>query len=928
MDALDRSDATLTFLFSDIEGSTRLEQQVGTTAYATLRERHRALLRAAFDACGGEEQGTEGDSFFVVFGTARAALTAAAAAQRAVGAEPWPVESPIRVRMGVHSGEARSAGGSLVGIDINRAARIAAAAHGGQVLVSDTTRALVRDEALGAMAFHDLGVHRLKDLVQPEHLHQLLADGLRTEFPVPRSLDARVVKLPAQLTSFVGREVDLGAAGRLLAEHRLVTLTGPGGTGKTRLAIQLAAQGADAFSDGVYFSALDAVRDPGLVASQIAACVGLVETGNRPSRDLLVEWLGSKSVLIVLDNFEQIIEAAPLAADLLRSAPGLKLLVTSRAPLRISGEHEYPVMGLPAPLDPTRLTALERAQLPSGERNLGADALEAYESVRLFIARATAVRPGFAVTNDNAAAVAAICARLRGMPLAIELAAARVRLLGPEAILARLSDQLATLAGGSRDLPERQQTLRGAIAWSYDLLDEPDRRLLERLSVFRGGIDVAAAEDVCGPASALGRDVIDGLSELADHSLLRVLDGPDLRFAMLETIREYAGEMLDGRPEAADIRARFRAWFLDLARSAQPELSGDGQRAWLDRLDLEHDNLRAAMDRAAADADASTAIGLGFQLWRFWQKRGHLMEARLRLDAMAAAPWSSAAPELRARLMEALGGVMWWQGEIGAMRGPYGDAVELWRAAGDRRELANALYNYSFCYSFQAGMGPVAETDPDGVGWASLEEALALYRELGDDRGEANVLWGMGNHEYFGAAPGFGYEALEAARQIHRRTGDRTMEAWSLHMLGLALIQEGDLGGARDLLGQSLAHFQRSGDIAGMTLVLGDFASLAAARGDAHRAARIWGAARSLTTTTGTGLASFVDQSFDHLQRPTVHGMLEAAEVERLAVEGAAMTVDEAVAYALADDGSAATGGSASVRGRRSRPGPGAPAGP
>jgi predicted ATPase/class 3 adenylate cyclase len=905
MDALARPDSTLTFLFSDIEGSTRLEQEVGTAAYAVLRERHRELLRTAFSACAGEEQGTEGDSFFVVFATARAALAAAVAAQRALAAEPWPAGSPVRVRMGVHSGEARTAGGSLVGLDINRAARIAGAAHGGQVLVSETTRTLAHGDAgdgvPGGLAFRDLGEHRLKDLPAPEHLHQLLADGLRVEFPVIRSLDARVVSLPVQLTSFVGREEDLEAAGSLLAGTRLLTLTGPGGTGKTRLSIELASRHAGDFADGVYFAALDAVRDPGLVPSQIAGCVGLVEGGGRSSRDVLVDWLGTRSVLLVLDNFEQVLDAAPLVTDLLRSAPALKIVVTSRAPLRISGEHEYPVPGLPVPVDPEGLTALERARLHGADRHLATDALEAYESVRLFIVRATAVRPDFTVTNDNAAAVAAICARLRGMPLAIELAAARVRLLGPEAILARLTDQLATLAGGGRDVPERQQTLRGAIAWSYDLLDEPGRRLLERLSVFRGGIDLEAAGTVCGPASELGGDVLDGLSALADHSLLRALDGPEPRFAMLDTIREYAGGMLDLRPEAHEIRLRFRAWCLDLAQRAAPHLAGDDQRAWLDHLEAEHDNLRAAIDRASADGDAETAIGLGFALWRFWQQRGYLVEARRRLDAMAAAPWSHRSPALRARLMEALGGVLWWQGDMDAMRRAYGEAVELWRADGDRGELANALYNNSFGFSFQASDGSIANTDPDGIGWASLQEALALYRELGDERGEANVLWGMGNHQYFAGAPDYGSAELEASRQLHHKLGNRTMEAWALHELGLARIQLGDLDGARELLGQSLDHFRRSGDIAGLTLLLDDFASLAAARGEAERAARIWGAARSLTATTGAGLASFVDQEFDHLKRPTVRGMLDEAEVARYAAEGAAMTVDEAAAYALGE---------------------------
>ncbi len=902
MDPLDLSEATLTFLFSDIEGSTRLEQEIGTRTYAELRERHRELLRAAFATCGGEEQGTEGDSFFVVFRTARGALTAALASQRAIAAEPWPSEAMIRVRMGIHSGEARAAGGSLVGIDINRAARIAGVACGGQILVSDVTWALVHGEVRGDIAFRDLGPHRLKDLPEPQHLYQLVADGLRTEFPPLHSLDGRRVSLPAQLTSFVGRDGEVAAAGRLLAEHRLVTLTGPGGTGKTRLAVQLAAAAADAFADGVCFVSLDAVRDPGLVASQIATSLGLLETGNRPTRDQLADWLAGKTVLLVLDNFEQVIDAAPLVADLLRAAPGLKLLVTSRSALRISGEYEYPVPGLPTPPDLAELTALERARLPVRERSLEADALAAYESVELFVARATAVRPGFQVTNENAAAVAAICARLGGMPLAIELAAARVRLLTPEAILGRLTHQLATLAGGSRDLPERQQTLRGAIAWSYDILDEPGQRLLERLSVFRGGIDLVAAEGVCGAGEVVGDDLVDAIGELADHSLLRVLDAPEPRFAMLETIREFAGEMLDGRPEAAEVRGRFRTWFLDLARSAAPDLAGPDQRAWLDRLELEHDNLRAAIDRAVADGDGETAIGLAFALWRFWQKRGHLVEARRRLEGMAAAPWSHDPPSLRARLMEALGGVCWWQGDIEAMQAPYREAVELWRADGNKRELANALYNYSFCFSFAIVKGGQSrDSDLGRVASAALDEALALYRDVGDQEGEANVLWGTGNLHYFGGDQRAGAAEFEAALAIHRRVGNRTMEAWSLHMLGLASLRTGDPELARASFREAMRQFHGSGDTAGMTMVLDDCASLAAADGDAERAARLWGAARSLTATTGTGLAQFVYEAFDHLQRPTVHGMLDAAEVERLAAQGASLTVDQAVAYALGD---------------------------
>ena len=903
----DLGDATLTFLFSDIEGSTRLEQTIGTRPYGELRERHRALLRAAFAAAGGEEQGTEGDSFFVVFRSARGAVAAAIAAQRALAAEPWPEETPIRVRMGVHSGEARTHGGSLVGIDINRAARIAAAAHGGQVLVSDVTRSLVRDEALKGIAFRDLGDHRLKDLDAPERLHQLMADGLQSEFPPPRTIDAGPSNLPTQLTSFVGRGADRAAVGGLLSLHRLVTLTGPGGTGKTRLAIEVAAAAVADFPDGVHFVPLDAVRDPALVASQIAGTLRLAESGSRSARDVVVDWLARKTVLIVLDNFEQVVEAAPLVADLLRSAQGLKLLVTSRAALRISGEHEYPVPGLPAPPDFSGLSALERARLPMRDREVEAVTLATYESVWLFIERAVAVRPDFVVTNENAPAVAAICARLQGMPLAIELAAARVKVLSPEAILARLTHQLAALGAGARDLPERQQTLRGAIAWSYDILDAGDRRLVERLSVFRGGIDLAAAEAVCGPAEELDRDVVDGLGELADQSLLRVVEGGGARFQMLESIREFAADLLATHGEADLVRRRFGAWFLGLAEQARPLLAGPDQRHWLDRLEQEHDNLRAALDHAVADEDDQSAIGLTFALWRFWQMRGHLFEARRRLDAMAAAAWSRRSPVLRARLMEALGGVCWWQADIPAMHAAYTEAAELWRADGNRSELANALYNLSFCYTVPVNPLETGTNDPDGIGLAALQEALDLYRALGDERGQANVLWGIGNREYFLDDPQAGVAAMTEALEIFRRVADRTMEAWTLHMLGSANLRLGDTETSRALFGAALRLFNESGDAAGLTLVFDDLASQAAADGDPQRAARLWGAARSLSASTGAGLASFVDQFLVRFTGQAAKATLSPDEVARLASEGAAMTIDQVVAYALA--GSEATPG-------------------
>jgi predicted ATPase len=643
------------------------------------------------------------------------------------------------------------------------------------------------------------------------------------------------------------------------------------------------------------------VREPSLVPSRLAAAIGIAESARRTAREAVEEWLDGKRALLVMDNFEQVLDAGSLVADLLRVSPTLKVLATSRAPLQVSGEHEYPVPGLPTPPDVSQMTALELARLPAADRGVDVATLATYEAVRLFIARATAVKPGFLVTNDNAAAVAAICARLHGMPLAIELAAARIKLLGPDAILARLEHQLNLLAAGSRDLPERQQTLRGAITWSYDILDAPSRLLLDRLSVFAGDIELEAAAAVCGPAVELGMDPVEGVLGLANQSLVRTIEDPsEPRFEMLATIREFAAEMLALRGQGDELERRHGAWFLAFANEAAGQLNGDDQRAWLERFEHAHDNLRAAMDRAAAREDGEIAIGVAFSCWRFWQKRGHLYEARRRLDAMATTEWSRRDPILRARLMEAVGGVSWWQGDINGMGPAYREAAELWRTLGDRRELANALYNYSFVFTVPTDPDPKNyESDPTGEGIDILNEALSIFRELGDDRGEANVLWGIGNMQYFRNQIDPGSEVMRLALEKFRKVGDRTMEAWTLHMLGGALLRHGRVDESRAALREAMRTFYDASDTAGITLSLDDLSAQAVADGDVERAARMWGAARNLAATTGAQLASFVDAAIEFENRPNVQKDLGPERLKELAAEGAAMGLDEIVGYAL-----------------------------
>ncbi len=897
---------TVTFVFTDIEGSTRLVHDLGDR-WPPLLERHRAIIRAALAAHDGVEVQTEGDGFFAAFSRAPAAVAAAVRAQRDLAAEPWPADAPIRVRMGLHAGEGVvDADASYVGHDVHRAARVASAAHGGQVLVSETVRTLAGATLPPGVTFRDLGEHRLKDL-RPERLTQLVIDGLQADFPAVRSLDQRPNNLPTQLTSFVGREHEIEAASALLAGTRLLTLTGPGGTGKTRLALQLAAAVADDYPDGIWFVPLEPLRDAALVLSTVARTLGVAQRPTESALEALVGAVGERRMLIVLDNFEHVIDAAGEIGGFLRACPGAKVVITSRAVLRISGEQEYVVPGLPAPPDTSRLSRVELESLPAGLRHPDAATLGQYEAVRLFIARAVAVRPDFAVTNDNAPAVAGICARLQGMPLAIELAAARVKLLAPEQILDRLVRQLSLLTSTARDLPDRQRTLRGAIAWSCDLLDEPHRQLLARLSVFRGGWQLEAAEAVARVAGGPDMDVLDGLTALVDQSLVRHWEETDgtPRFDMFETIREFATELLDAGDDADTVRGAHAALFLALAERAAPLLQGSEQRAWLDGLEADHDNLRAALGWAIGRPEPETAVRLVFALWRFWQQRGYLLEARRELDAIAAMGWDLQ-PTLAAHFAETFGGVAYWQADIPAAARWYDAALAIWReraeggAAADRRELANALYNRAFVTVAAVLWDGTGDPLGRAGGGRMLEEALAIYKELGDETGEANILFGLGSFEIYGDNPAEAERWFRRARELHRAAGHRTMEAWSLHMLSVTMLATHRLAEAADASTHALRHFREAGDVGGMTLALDAQAAVAVGRGEVERGGRLWGAARQLERAGGTGLARWDESVFERLPY-SPRREIAPAELERLGAEGGALPLVDAVAYALGE---------------------------
>ena len=867
---------TVTFVFTDIEGSTRLLHSLGQDAYSDVLSDHRKLVRDIVAEAGGHEFGTEGDAFFLAFTSAPAALRASAEIQRRLAGGEGGGDQGLRIRMGMHTGEGVLRDGDYVGLDVHRAARIAAAGHGGQILLSAQTQVLSLNELPNGLTLRDLGEHRLKDLEQPVRIFEADVQGLRSSFPPLKTLDRAPGNLPVQLTSFVGREHELEEARRLLAETRLLTLTGPGGTGKTRLSIQLATSVQEDFDDGAWFVALAPVTDPGLVPAVIAEVLGLAEVRGetRPALQRVVERSpGPRG------------PAGPgqLRADRRRGRrrhraparppPASRSLVTRRAALRVYGEQEFPVPPLALP-DPKHLPSLA--------------ALSQYEAVALFIDRASAVKPGFEVTNENAPAVAEICARLDGLPLAIELAAARIRLLTPDAMLARLGDRLALLQGGARDLPARQQTLRQAIAWSHDLLSESEREAFARLGVFMGGWTLEEAEAVTGPAEDLGMDVLEAAESLLDKSLVVVREGPaESRFDMLETIREFAVEQLKESGEANDIRRRHAQTYLELAERARPHLTTREAKRWLDRLEPEHDNSRAALEWAIGHAQPKLALSLVGALWRFWQMRGHLQEGRMWADRALAADGVAEHPRERAEALEAAGGLAYWQFDVEAIERFYREALEAAEALGDPELIANANYNQSFTF----------HQDNASEGRPFLEKALALYEELGDKAGIAKAHWGLSNQDILVSDVDAAVAHLNITLDLSRKTGDDFQLGWGLFMLGTARTRGNDPAAAGHFK-ESLRIFADVEDVTGIVFNLEGLAIIALEHGDAERGIKLAAAAEVLRAESGTGLTDPGElEKFQDLAKG-----LDEEDVARFQAQGRAMSREEAIAFALEED--------------------------
>lgn len=755
---------TVALLFTDIAASTqRWEQQPRLMERAL--ERHDEILRQAIDAYGGQVFKTVGDAVYAVFTTVPAALEAAISAQTSLHAERWGPIGPLSVRMAIHLGAPLARDGDYFGPPLNRVARILSAGNGGQVLLSLSAQELVYDALPSGVSLRNLGEHRLKDLGRPERIFQLVAPGLPADFPPLRSLESYRHNLPSQATPLIGREVEIEQVCALLdqPETHLVTLTGPGGVGKTRLALQVATELLEGYADGVTFVALAALRDPAQVPEAVALALGLRETPALPLAEQLRQALRPRQALLVLDNVEQVVAAAPWVGELLATAPHVKVLATSREPLRIYGEQEFSVSPLALP-EPGRLLPLER--------------LTQVEALRLFIERARSVRPDLVVTAENAPIIAEICARLDGLPLAIELAAARSKLFPPRALLARLDQRLRTLVGGPRDLPARQQTLAGAIAWSYDLLDASEQTVFARLGVFAGGCTLEAAEAVVGDdqtaddlAAYVPVDAVErGVAVLLDRSLLRQVEGEDgeLRLVMLETIREFALERLAASGEEALIRTRHARWVRGLVEQAERHLRGAAQLGWYHRLDGERSNVHAALAWSFGEGDAALGVAIAAASWWHWLNRDQIRV-----------------------------GYTWVEQALAS-------------GAGDERARAGAL----------TGSGLLTMFHPEAVftsGIAPSTNALAIWRALGEPWWEAYCLAALGLFELFGTQnTARARELFDAAASVAQGTGESWICCYTELGLGLYFQAQGDRAQAQAHYEAGLIAGRASGDRLGV----------------------------------------------------------------------------------------------------------------
>jgi len=925
---------TVTFLFTDIQGSTKLWEQHPDQMRPALA-RHDQLLRQAIEGNNGYVFKTVGDAFCAAFPTAPDALQATLSAQQSLEAEVWDLPSPLLVRMALHTGAAEERDGDYFGQPLNRVARLMAVGHGGQTLLSGATQELTRDHLPEAMALLDLGQRRLKDLGRPEHVYQSVHPSLPSEFPPLRSLDNPELpnNLPQQVTSFIGRETQVEEVTRLLGRTHLLTLTGAGGCGKTRLSLQVAVELLDQYFDGVWLVELAALSDPALVPQAVATALGVKEEPGKPLSQTLLEALKPKRLLIVLDNCEHVVAAcAALATDLLRSCPQVRILASSRQALNVSGEQTFrvPSLTLPDPKQPQTVEGLSQ-----------------YEAVTLFIERAQAVQPSFAVTTANAPAMAQVCFHLDGIPLAIELAAARVRSLAVEEINTRLDNRFRLLTSGSRTALPRQQTLRALIDWSYDLLTEPEKALLCRLSVFAGGWTLSAAEVVCVGVPVEDWEVLDLLTGLVDKSLVVYEEGVDRqgRFRLLETVRQYAGDRLQESGTSEEGHGRAASWFLALAEEAEPQMIGPEQAIWLERLETEHDNLRTSLswyEKSAAGVEAG--IRLAGALWRLWWTHGHFSEGRQRLGkALGRTSGQEGATGLealaaRGKAFNGAGNLALRQGDYAAARALFEESLAIGRQLGNQQGIASSLNNLGNV-TFNQGdyaeaqalheesltlfrrlenqhgiasslnnLGRAAFGQGDYVEAQALhDESLALFQRLGNQQGVASSLNNLGNVASNQGDYAEAQALHEKSLAIGRQLGNQPGIAHSLTNLGGLALRQGDYAAARALFEESLAIGRQLGNQQGIAENLEGMAEVAYGLNQSVRSAQLWGSASSLRDTIG-GLLPPAEQ--EEMEKRVSSGRTALGDAAFTAAwdAGRAMALDEAVEYALEDtpDGASA----------------------
>ncbi len=865
---------TVSFLFTDVEGSTRLLHQLGER-YSNALETHSRIIESRVGAADGVVVNTEGDAFFCAFSNAADAVGAAVGIQRDFADYAWPPDGQFRVRMGIHTGDGTLGGRDYVGVDVHRAARISAAGYGGQILVSAETFALTERRLPGGVAMRDLGEHHLKDLPRAEHVFQVVVSELPSDFPALKSDSRRSHNLSATLNTFVGRSDELVAISERLGASRLITLVGPGGTGKTRLAVEVGFNVLDILTDGVWMVELASVSESGGVQRSLAAALRLREQLDIALVDTISDHLAQKSALVILDNCEHLLSAcAELADHLLRLCPEVRMLATSRQALGVSGERVHQVAGLTVPT----------AEM-SGEE------LMASEAVELLVDRVTERKRDFLLTVENSEAVAQICRRLDGIPLAIELAAARVNVLGVEQIAGRLDDRFRLLTGGTAvDLPHHQ-TLRLAMDWSYDLLVAEEAALFRWLSVFAGGCSLEAVESVCSTDSVPESAVLDLLQGLIEKSLVVVDDHQNpVRYRMLETVRAYADDKLASSGEREAALVSHGRYYLRVAEEAEPALQGSvdssSQAEVLDRLELDHGNFRAAME-GLLHTEQDLVGRLAGSLWRYWEVRGHLNEGSEWMKAILEAG-RELAPNVRAKALAGAGKLAWRRGAFEEAEPLFRDSLELWRTVDDRAGEANALHGLARA---ALNLGHHEEAQSSG------EQSLAIQTELENPQGIATAINTLGEVARLKGDLHQAQDRYMDSLHIYEDIGDTAAFITVKHNLGYTALGQGDTERAEARFLEAMTIARDLQDHLGIFSMFGGLAAVAITQGDAVRAATLFGASSAVATDGYAG--DRVDQIEVQRNLAATRAVLEPETFNRAWQDGEEMPREAAIAYAL-----------------------------